>query len=286
VPQEWRRKRMIRFLRRGRGTTFAALVGIGFFIAVACTGVTPTATPWPTATTEPAPTATLETQEERAQRLETALLQSYFLSVDNFAGPVMLGGIGIPFMPPMENIQILMAKAGLAPEMMAMSPGMVLAIYASAEPRLAPELTPEMGPPADLATMRWDTAGIDTAIQTRDRAMLIMKFVEWAKYFHKAWEDEAVLSPPPLERMLSNVFIVEPLMIVQFASQNLMAESGFVRAITMEDGQRVVADGSIDPFDQASMLRALSDLVLTMKSADTYPNLQVQPPGMDDPILS
>jgi hypothetical protein len=220
-----------------------------------------------------------------AQRpqLDGVLLQSYFVSVDNFAGPVMMGGMGIPFEPPMEMVQMMAERAGLPMEMMPRNPGLLAAIYTSGDARLPDGVMPDMGPPADFGTMRWDPAGFDTTIRTADQAMLIMKFTEWAKYFHNAWEGQAILFPEPMERLLSNLFIVEPRVMANFAAQNLMTESGFVHAIRMDGGERTVVDGSVVPWDQAAMLWALADLVGTMKDRDTYPNLVL--PG-DDEVLA
>lgn len=92
-------------------------------------------------------------------RLESALLQSYFISVDNFAGPVMMGGMGVPLVPtmiPPDQIMVMMGQMGqmadFDPANMPANPGMLAAIYASAEPALVPGVTPD---PMDFGTMRW-----------------------------------------------------------------------------------------------------------------------------------
>ena len=210
--------------------------------------------------------------------LRTALLQSYFISVDNFAGPVMMGGMGVPLVPtmiPPDQIMTMMGQMGqmanFDPANMPANPGMLAAIFASAEPTLVPGVTPDL---MDFGTMRWDPAGFDTTIATRDQAMLIMKFVEWAKFFHKGFNGENILFPTPeMEAFLSLVFTAQAMMVSNFTGQNLMAENGFITSINMDGGTRTVVDDAVNPFDQAAMLWALSDLMITLNDMDRYPNL-------------
>lgn len=101
-----------------------------------------------------------------------------------------------------------------------------------------------------------------------------MKFVEWAKFFHKGFDGENILFPTPeMEAFLSLVFTAQAMMVSNFAGQNLMAENGFITSINMDDGTRTVVDEAVNPFDQAAMLWALSDLMITLKDVDRYPNL-------------
>ena len=212
------------------------------------------------------------------QRLEIALLQTYFISVDNFAGPVMMGGMGVPLVPtmvPPDMFQGMMGQmaqmANFDPANMPANPGLLAAIYTSADPRLVPGAEVN---PMDFGSMRWDPEGFDTTVTTLDQAMLIMKFVEWAKFFHKGFNGEAILFPTPeMEAFLSLVFTAEGLMISQFAGANLMTPDGYIKSINFDNGTREVVDDTIDPFDQAVMLWALSDLIYTIKNTEEYPNL-------------
>ena len=68
-------------------------------------------------------------------RLDTTLLQAYFISVDNFAGPVMMGGIGIPLVPNMIPPEKFMGMMGQMSQManfdlanMPANPGLLSAI--------------------------------------------------------------------------------------------------------------------------------------------------------------
>lgn len=72
---------------------------------------------------------------------------------------------------------------------------------------------------------------------------------------------------------MSLVFTAQAMMVSNFAGQNLMAENGFITSINMDDGTRTVVDEAVNPFDQAAMLWALSDLMITLKDVDRYPNL-------------
>jgi hypothetical protein len=212
------------------------------------------------------------------EALQTALLQSYFISVDNFAGPVMMGGMGVPLVPtmiPPDQIMAMMAQMGqmanFDPATMPANPGMLAAIYASGEPALVPGVTPN---PMDFGTMRWNPASFDTTIATRDQAMVIMKFVEWAKFFHKGFNGENILFPTPeMEAFLSLVFTAQAMMVSNFTGQNLMAEDGFITSINLDGGIRTVVDDTANPFDQAATLWALSDLMLTLNDMENYPNL-------------
>ncbi|MDA0768850.1 MAG: hypothetical protein BZY79_06530 [SAR202 cluster bacterium Casp-Chloro-G4] len=211
-------------------------------------------------------------------RLDTTLLQAYFLSVDNFAGPVMMGGVGIPLVPNMIPPEMFMGMMGQMGQManfdpanMPANPGLLSAVYASADPRLVPDATVD---PMDFGTMRWDPEGFDTTIATRDQAMLIMKFAEWAKFFHKGFNGESILFPSPeMEAFLSLAFTADGMMILQFVGANLMTENGYVTSINMDGGTRQVVDDGVDSFDQAVMLWALSDFMYTIKDTEDYPML-------------
>ncbi|MCH7745570.1 MAG: pentapeptide repeat-containing protein, partial [Chloroflexi bacterium] len=173
-----------------------------------------------------ASTSSVSAQAVDEDRLEIALLQAYFLSVDNFAGPVMMGGVGLPLVPtmftpeefaPMMAMMAQMADFDLST--MPANPGLLSAIYTSADPKLPDGTTVD---PMDFGTMRWDPAGFDTTITTRDQALVILKFVEWAKFFHKGFGGEAILFPSPeMEAFLSLAFTAEGLMISNFTGQNL-----------------------------------------------------------------
>ncbi|MDP6455554.1 MAG: hypothetical protein QF898_19910 [SAR202 cluster bacterium] len=227
--------------------------------------------------------------------LQTALLQSYFISVDNFAGPVMMGGMGTPLVPtmiPPDEIMAMMTQMGqmanFDPATMPANPGMLAAIYSSGEPALPAGVTPD---PMDFGTMRWDPASFDTNIATRDQAMLIMKFVEWAKFFHKGFDGENILFPTPeMEAFLSLMFTAQAMMVSNFTGQNLMAENGFITSINMDGGARTVVNDTANPFDQAAMLWALSDLMLTLNDMENYPILgalaqQVASPEMMESMM-
>jgi len=199
-----------------------------------------------------APSASAQAIDE--DRLDATLLQAYFLSVDNFAGSVMMG-----------------EKANFDPASIPANTGLLSAAYASADPRLVPGVTVD---PMDFGTVRWDPAGLDTTINTRDQAMLIMKFAEWTKFFHKGFNGESILFPTPeMEAILSLAFTVDGMMISQFAGANLMTENGYVTSISMDGGVRQVIDDTVDPFDQTAMLGALSDFMYTVKNSEDYPML-------------
>ena len=223
-----------------------------------------------------APSASAQAIDE--DRLDATLLQAYFLSVDNFAGSVMMRGLGIPLVPnmvPPEKFMGLMGmmgeKANFDPASIPANTGLLSAAYASADPRLVPGVTVD---PMDFGTVRWDPAGLDTTINTRDQAMLIMKFAEWTKFFHKGFNGESILFPTPeMEAILSLAFTVDGMMISQFAGANLMTENGYVTSISMDGGVRQVIDDTVDPFDQTAMLGALSDFMYTVKNSEDYPML-------------
>ncbi len=238
---------------------------------------------------------TVSAQGVDEQRLETTLLQAYFISVDNFAGPVMMGGIGVPLVPtmvPPEMLQGMMGQmaqmANFDPANMPANPGLLAAIYTSADPRLVSGVEVN---PMDFGSMRWDPEGFDTTVTTLDQAMLVMKFVEWAKFFHKGFNGEAILFPTPeMEAFLSLVFTAEGMMISQFVGANLMTTNGYIKSISFENGAREVVDDTIDPFDQAVMLWALSDLMYTLKNTEEFPNLgmlagQVATPEMMQQLM-
>lgn len=222
-------------------------------------------------------TSSVSAQGVDEDRLEIALLQAYFLSVDNFAGPVMMGGMGLPLVPtmftpeefaPMMAMMAQMADFDLS--MMPANPGLLSAIYTSADPKLPDGTTVD---PMDFGTMRWDPAGFDTTITTRDQAMVILKFAEWAKFFYKGFGGESILFPSPqMEAFLSLAFTAEAMMVSNFTGQNLMTENGFITSINMDGDSRQVVDDTVRPFDQAAMLWALSDMMLTMKDPK-FPNL-------------
>jgi len=72
-----------------------------------------------------------------------------------------------------------------------------------------------------------------------------------------------------MEKFLALVFTAQSKMIIQFSTENLLTESGFVNGISLESGEREVIDSTIDPLDQALMLWAISDLAGTLDS-DVY----------------
>lgn len=212
------------------------------------------------------------------EQLDIALSQAYFLSVDNFAGPVMMGGMGIPLVPnmiPPDMFMAMMAQmaqmSGFNPANMPANPGLLSAIYTSGDPRLVPGAEVN---PMDFGTMRWDPAGFDTDITTLDQAMVIMKFVEWAKFFHKGFNGENILFPSPeMEAFMSLVFSAEGMMISQFTGANLMTPEGYITSISMDSGSSEVVDGTVRPIDQAAMLWALSDMIWTVKNTEDFPNI-------------
>ena len=208
----------------------------------------------------------VQTQEKEAvdkeaiqQAYDAAALKGYWVSRAQLGNLVMQSGMGIPFMPPEGAPQKMAESVGVGMDKLPMNPHLTQAVFASGDPHFIQEQVQ-----GDLSTFRWDAATFDQTIRTSDQAFTIIKELEWAKEFHNK---ETFM---PIDPFLGLMLTAEGKMNTKFALEKLLQDGkGFITSI---DGASLkVKDDSVNFYEQAAMLWALSDVVSTLSNEEKFP---------------
>ena len=244
-------------------TVLAALVA-GAFVVAACTSETPTPVPTPVPPTpKPAPAATPVPPtatpvagsgiEGGDPEFNTAALvwQGYWLSRDHFGPFVMASGMGIPFQPPMEMMQMAMGMVAQNPNDPAMLPANMMplqAVFASGGSTLVND--PRDYDPMDFEAFRLDPSTFDETVTVRGQAETMLKESQWAHNFANSHFGEPTGDFGAQQRLMGVMVAMLAKMQGQYAMQMLMGDDGLYHD----------SDGGLDYTGNWVMLHALSDI--------------------------
>lgn len=249
-----------------------ATIAVGV-ILVACGGnsdATPTSTA-ETPTLEPADATVEPTSPTDVEEIDFAspstlgnadpefsysamVWQGYWLSRDQF-GPLTLGsGMGIPFEPPMDMVNMAMEMVTQSDDDQAFMPSNVVplqAVYRSGDPALAQDMM--AFEPSDFAGLRLDPSTFEEVVGVAGQAQLMLKESQWARNFH----DESHFGSPESDfgaqqRFMGMMVIMLAKMQGQYAMENLLDSA---------DGLYYDSDGELDYEANWVMLHALADIV-------------------------
>lgn len=169
--------------------------------------------------------------------------EAYWYSRYNLSHLVMMSGMGVQLMPPMEMMQMAGIPMGPA------NPYLVQALYRSGDPHLIQEFS---GNENDFANFRWDPARMDQTVTPQAVGYTMIKEVIWAKSFGSDVE-----GPDPMNHFRALVLSTEAAAQAKFMMTNLMSANGlYVHG--WKGGQ--VSDASVLPQDQLITLWAFSEL--------------------------
>ena len=190
--------------------------------------------------------------------------QGYWLSRDHFGPLVMASGMGIPFQPPMDMVQMAMQMVAQNPDDPAMVPQNMMplqAVFASGSPALAND--PRDFGPLDFERLRLDPETFDKRITVRGQAQTMLKESQWAHSFSSPHFGEPAGDFGAQQRFMGMMVSMLAQMQGQYAMQNLMSE----------DGLYYDSDGKLDYLGNWVMLHALSDIAgLTGEQNGRYAN--------------
>lgn len=260
---------MIKLLPRSMGIFL--VIGL---VSVACTTASPTATPTSTPTSTPVPTSApvLGSGIEGGdpEFVYAALIwQGYWLSRDQFGPFVMASGMGIPFQPPMDMMQMAMQMVGQNPDDPIMVPQNMMplqAVYASGSPSLVND--PREFDALDFTAFRLDPASFDQKVTVRGQAETMLKESQWAHNFANSHFGEPTGDFGAQQRFIGMMVSMLAQMQGQYAMENLMGE----------DGLYYDSDGQLDYLANWIMLHTLSDIAgLTGDIEGRYMNPDTHP---------
>ncbi|MBI2168545.1 MAG: hypothetical protein HYU28_03460 [Actinobacteria bacterium] len=202
---------------------------------------------------------------------------SYWYSRYNLGNLVMMSGLGVTFMPAMEDVQAMAAAVDQGPEAgehvtLPENPALLKAVFAGGNPEFA---TAFNGNPGDFTNWRWDPTGTDDRITPSAMAQTITKEVEWAKLFNNAaWAGSPTDDFGAMDRFKGMALFAEAKMQATFALDMLRNADGFFVALARPEGEGVtVEDDSIDVADQYQMLQALADVRTVLDHPDAFNNV-------------
>ena len=204
----------------------------------------------------------------------TAVANAYWYSRYTLGSLAMMSGLGPTFAPPMEAVLGMVAAIDQGPEegehvTLPANAGLLQAVFASGEPAFMAEFN---GDPNDLANFRWDAATFDETITSSAQAQLIIKELEWAKFFNSpGWSGPVTNDFGAQDRFKGMVMYALAKNQIGFALQNLRNDDGFfVTALQPQGDTFAVSDGSVTLVDQAQVLQALSDMRWLLQHADQF----------------
>ncbi len=195
--------------------------------------------------------------------------QGYWLSRDHFGPLVMGSGMGIPFQPPADMVQMSIQMVAQNPEDPVMIPknmAPLQAVFASAGPGLIHD--PREFDPLDFEALRLNEDSFDKSISLRGQAMTMLKESQWAHSFASPHFGNASDSFGAQQRFMGMMVSMLAQMQGQYAMQNLMGEDGLYHD----------SDGTLDYIGNWVMLHALSDISgLTGDESGRYANPDAHP---------
>lgn len=195
--------------------------------------------------------------------------QGYWLSRDHFGPFVMASGMGIPFQPPMDTMQMAMQMIAQNPDDPVMIPQNMMplqAVFASAGPGLVND--PREFEALDFEGLRLDSSTFDQTVTVRGQALTMLKESQWAHTFasgHFGMPDDDFGAQ---QRFMGMMVAMLAQMQGQYAMQNLMGEDGLYHD----------SDGELDYIGNWAMLHAFADLAgLTGYESGRYMNSESHP---------
>ena len=199
----------------------------------------------------------------------TLIWQGYWLSRDQFGPLVMASGMGIPFEPPMETMQMAMGMVAQNPDDPIMLPQNMMplqALYASASPSLLND--PREFDPMDFEGLRLDSSSFTEEVSVRGQAATMLKESQWAHNFASTHFGEPTGDFGAQQRFMGMMVSMLAQMQGQYAMQNLMGVDGLYHD----------SDGAVDYVGNWVMLHALSDIAgLTGDAEGRYMNPDAHP---------
>lgn len=207
--------------------------------------------------------------------MDAVAWEGYWYSRYNLGNLVMMSGLGLGFMPPMEGVMAMVAAVDQGPEagehvMLPANPALLKAVYAGGVPEFA---APFNGDPGDLSNFRWDAAAMDTRLLPAAQAQTIMKEVEWAKLFNNGgWAGGVTEDIGAMDRFKGMVMFASAKTQAGFALENLTNADGlfFAAGETDANDNITVVDDAIVVSDQYQMLQALSDVLLVLRAPEDF----------------
>lgn len=188
--------------------------------------------------------------------LGVVLWQGYWLSRDHFGPFVMASGMGIPFEPPMEMMNMGIQMIAQNPNDAVMVPQNMFplqAVYASGSPKLVNN--PMDFDPMDFAGMRLDPESFDQTVRVRGQAETMLKETQWAHNFGNEHFGTPAGDFGAQQRFTGVMVNMLAQMQAQYAMQNLMGEDGLFHD----------SDGALDYTANWVMLHAVADLAVLSK---------------------
>ena len=200
----------------------------------------------------------------------TALIwQGYWLSRDHFGPFVMASGMGIPFEPPMDQIQMAMAMVAQNPaDPIVIPPNMLplQAVFASGSSDLVND--PRDFDPQDFEAFRLDPSTFDETVMVSAQAETMLKESQWARAFASSHFGDPQGDFGAQQRFIGVMVAMLAQLQGQYAMQNLLGDAGLY----------LDSDGALDYTGNWVMLHALADIAsLTGEENGRYQNLTVYP---------
>ena len=192
-----------------------------------------------------------------------------FDSRDHFGPFVMASGMGVPFQPPMDMMQMAMQMVAHNPNDPVMVPQNMIplqAVFKSASPRLAND--PREFDPMDFEALRLDPSSFDMEVAVRGQAETMLKESHWAHNFASGHFGKPDGEFGAQQRFMGMMVSMLAQMQGQYAMQNLMGEDGLYHD----------SDGNLDYTANWIMLHTLSDIAgLTGDKDGRYMNPDAHP---------
>ena len=195
--------------------------------------------------------------------------QGYWLSRDHFGPFVMASGMGIPFQPAMDMVQMATQMVAQNPDDPAMVPQNMMplqAVFASGSPKLVND--PRDFAPMDFEGLRLDPANFDESVSVRGQAETMLKESQWAHNFANAHFGEPTGDFGAQQRFMGMMVSMLAQMQGQYAMQNLMGQDGLYHG----------SDGTLDYTANWVMLHSILDIAgLTGDMDGRYMNPDAHP---------
>ena len=246
-------------------------VVVGLFVFGACGDSEPDPTP---TQPSPEPTATPVVGSgivggDPEFDFATMVMQGYWLSRDQFGPFVMASGMGIPFEPPMDVMQMAMGMVAQNPNDPVMVPrnmAPLRAVFASASSRLLND--PREYDALDFEGLRLDPSTFVEEVTVRGQAWTMLKESQWAHNFANAHFGTPAGEFGAQQRFMGMMVSMLAQMQGQYAMENLLGEDGLYHD----------SDGELDYTANWVMLHALSDIAgLTGDEGGRYKNPAIHP---------
>lgn len=211
----------------------------------------------------------------------TAVSNAYWYSRYTLGSLSMMSGLGLTFAPPMEAVMGMVAAVDQGPEdgehvTLPGGPALLRAVYASGEPAFTAEFN---GDPNDLANFRWDAATFDETITSSAQAQIIIKELEWAKFFNSpGWAGPVTNDFGAQDRFKGMVMYALAKNQIAFALEHMRNADGLFVTAVQPDGDGVrVSDDAVSPAVQYQMLQALSDMRWLLQHTGEFNDVYADP---------